>query len=329
MKGAIFALSTVITWAFLGVTNRYCVTKFDINVIVFTSYLIFAGGVALLMIRQQVKPGNWKSGVHYSWLYTTMQMIKSFFMISTYLYISTTETSLLINIEVVITYILAYFFFKRIPHRNDFLGILFILTGFILFIYSLPASIRTVTTCLLLIAATASCIRSIVVEGTTNKSPETTVRQKCGISGYTMFTGGLALIFFFFLTALIKFLFGERLTGITAFLDYLPDLAEMLNPITVISGCIAGFFINSTSVYLFYSTLKWTHSETFMAFRVFQPALTYGFELIAATSYAAMKPDLSTKDYILGGIILTGSYLILLLSTKTNRTNRSKDFITE
>lgn len=329
MKGPVFALSTVFTWAFLGVVNRYCVTKFDINVIVFTSYLIFSGGVALLIIRQQVKPENWKSGVHYSWLYTTMQMIKSFFMISTYLYISTTETSLLINIEVVITYILAYIFFKRIPHRNDFVGIFLILTGFILFIYTLPGTIRTATTLLLLVAATASCIRSIVVEDTTNKSPETTVRQKCGISGYTMFIGGIMLILFFFLIAIIKTLFSQQLNGIMPYLNYLPDLAEMLAPVTIISGCIAGFFINSASVFFFYSTLKWARSETFMAFRVFQPALTYSLELIAAISYPVMKPNLSTKDFILGGMILTGSYLILLLSSKANKYNRSKDFITE
>lgn len=71
----------------------------------------------------------------------------------------------------------------------------------------------------------------------------------------------------------------------------------MLNPETVISGCLAGFFLNSASVYWFYAALKWTKSETFMAFRVFQPILTYTLELLAALFYAAMKPELSTKDF--------------------------------
>lgn len=329
MKGSLFALGTVVTWALLGVVNRYCVLKFNMNVIVFTSFLIFSGGVALLIIRQTVPPGNWKSGVRYSWLYTTMQMTKSFFMISTYLYISTTETSLLINIEVVITYILAYLFFRRLPHKSEYLGIFLILSGFILFIYSLPQPVRTPTALLLLIGATASCIRSIVVEETTVKNPATTVRQKCGISGYTMFIGGLMLLVFLFLIAGIKFLFGENLPSLFAVLRVLPGMTEILNPPTVIIGCTAGFFLNAASVYFFYAALKWTKSETFMAFRVFQPALTYGLEILASFSYAVMKPDLNVKDFLLGGIILLGSLLILTLPSKISREERSKNFITE
>lgn len=188
---------------------------------------------------------------------------------------------------------------------------------------------RIPTAVLILLAATASCIRSIVVEQTSRKSPETTVRQKCGISGYTMFVGGTVLIVFFFGIASITFLFGESLPKLFFFLNYLPQMTEMLNPETVISGCLAGFFLNSASVYWFYAALKWTKSETFMAFRVFQPILTYTLELLAALFYAAMKPELSTKDFFIGGIILLGSVLILIVPSKTTRSEISKNFITE
>lgn len=328
-KGSLFALGTVVTWALLSVVNRYCVLKFHTNVMIFTSFLIFSAGVALLIIRRQVTPQNWKSGVKYSWLYTTMQMVKSFFMISTYLYISSSETSILVNIEVVISYLLAYLFFRRKPHQGDYVGIFIILIGFILFIYSLPDSTRTPVAVLVLIAATASCIRSIVVEETTVKSPETTVRQKCGISGYTMFVGGSLLLLFFFLTASMKFLFGEKLPSVLHFLKFLPNMAEFLDPPTIVSACVAGFFLNAASVYFFYATLKWTKSETFMAFRVFQPALTYGFEIFAALSYAAMRPHLEITDFFFGGIVLFGSFLLLVLPSKNTKEIRSKSFITE
>ena len=138
MKGVLLALSTVIVWAILNVVNRFCVLQYDVNIMVFTSFMIFATGVTLMIIRKQVMPQNWKSGVKYSWLYTIMQIIRSFTMISTFLYITSTETSLLFNIEIIITYILAYAIFRRIPYKGDFLGILIILLGFILFIFSLP-----------------------------------------------------------------------------------------------------------------------------------------------------------------------------------------------
>lgn len=248
MKGVLLALSTVIVWAILNVVNRFCVLQYDVNIMVFTSFMIFATGVTLMIIRKQVMPQNWKSGVKYSWLYTIMQIIRSFTMISTFLYITSTETSLLFNIEIIITYILAYAIFRRIPYKGDFLGILIILLGFILFIFSLPVHMRVIVSILVLLSATASCIRSIVVEETTIWNPDTSVRQKCGISGYTMFYGGLSLIVFFFAIALLKFFLGDRLPPFLSFLTLLPDLPEMIHPETIISACLAGLFINASTL---------------------------------------------------------------------------------
>lgn len=329
MKGVLLALSTVIVWAILNVVNRFCVIHYEVNIMVFTSFMIFATGVTLMLIRKQVVPKNWKSGVKYSWLYTIMQIIRSFTMISAVLYITSTETSLLSNIEIIITYILAYAIFRRTPYKRDFLGILIILLGFILFIFSLPAHIRVIVSVLILISATASCIRSIVVEATTIRNPDTSVRQKCGISGYTMFYGGLALIVFFFAIALLKFFIGDQLPSILHFLKLLPDLREMIHPATIISACLTGLFINASTTYLYYATLKFSTSETFMTVRAFQPVLTYLLEVIAALYYAAMRPQLDTQDYICGGIIILGSLLILIIPSKGSYTHQSKDFITD
>ena len=65
MKGVLLALSTVIVWAILNVVNRFCVLQYDVNIMVFTSFMIFATGVTLMIIRKQVMPQNWKSGVKY------------------------------------------------------------------------------------------------------------------------------------------------------------------------------------------------------------------------------------------------------------------------
>lgn len=329
MKGVLLALSTVIVWAILNVVNRYCVLKYDTNVIVFTAYMIFATGISLMMIRKQVTTKAWKNGVKYSWLYTIMQIIRSFTMISTFLYITSTETSLLFNIEIIITYIFAYFMFKRVPYKADYFGILIILIGFILFIFNLPEHLQSTVSILILISATASCIRSIVVEETTIWNPDTTIRQKCGISGYTMFYGGLFLICFLFLIVLIKSFVSIPRTGLFSLLDYLPGLADMIHPATVISACIAGFVINATTTYLYYATLKFSPSETFMAARAFQPVMTYLLELLAALFFAFMRPQLSTQDYVLGGIIIVGSLLILIVPHKGGYTHQSKDFITD
>lgn len=77
-KGILLALSTVLVWAILNVVNRFCVLSYGTNVMVFTAFMIFSTGISLMLIRQPVTTGNWKSGVKYSWLYTIMQIILQF-----------------------------------------------------------------------------------------------------------------------------------------------------------------------------------------------------------------------------------------------------------
>ena len=103
----------------------------------------------------------------------------------------------------------------------------------------------------------------------------------------------------------------------------------MIHPETIISACLAGLFINASTTYLYYATLKFSTSETFMAVRTFQPVFTYLLEVIAALYYAAMRPQLDTQDYIYGGIIILGSLLILIIPSKGSYTHQSKDFITD
>ena len=117
--GALYALLSVITWSVISVITRFCLLNYEANILVFASMQIFAGGVALLLIRKPVTAEGWKAGVGYSWLYTLLQIFRNFFLAAVYLYITSTETSLLINIEVVVTAILAYIFFKRSPHSSD------------------------------------------------------------------------------------------------------------------------------------------------------------------------------------------------------------------
>ena len=66
-----------------------------------------------------------------------------------------------------------------------------------------------------------------------------------------------------------------------------------------------------------------------MTVRVFQPVITYLFEITATLYYTAMRPRLTKQDYILGGIIIIGSLLILVIPQKGSYTHQSKDFITD
>jgi len=325
-KGVLFASLTVVTLAVLNVIIRFCILEFNINVIVFTIFMICTSGISLMLIRKKTTPEKWKSGVRYSWLYTIMQIILSFTLISSLVYITSTENSLLFNIQIIIAYILAYTIFKRVPYKWDYVGILFVLFGFIFFIFTLPANIRLIVFILILISATASSIRSIVIEKSTANNPETTLREKCGMSGYTLFLGGLCLIIFFYATAILRYSLNDTLPDSLSFIYAFPTLKEMLSQETIITACLTGLFFKASAVYLLYAALRETTSEIFMTLKAFQALITYFLEIIVALFYVGIHPDLSKQDYLFGVIIIVGSLLILIIPKKraTNKSSVTK-----
>ena len=176
---------------------------------------------------------------------------------------------------------------------------LVIMVGIVLFIQSLPEAIQLRVSVLMSAVIIASCTRAIVVEKTTIASPDTTTRQKCGISGFTMFWGGIIVM-----SALTVIAIGEHIFA-PGFFDshpswfYLPRIEDILHPTTIVSACLTGFMLTSLSTYLYYATLQTATAETFMTFRAFQPMLTYGLESLVAVYAINLKPDLDIKDYIM------------------------------
>ena len=319
--GSLYALLSVITWSIISVITRFCLLNYEANILVFASMQIFAGGVALLLIRKPVTVEGWKAGIGYSWLYTLLQIFRNFFLAAVYLYISSTETSLLINVEVVITAILAYIFFKRKPHSSDIAGMLVITIGIILFIRTLPETMQLRVSILIFLAVLASCTRAVVVEKTTIASPNTSV--------FTMFWGGISAILFLILIALVEHYFAKELMAVPFSMLYLPKLSAIFHPMTIIAACVTGFLLTSLSTYLYYATLQTATAEIFMTFRAFQPMLTFGLEAWIAVYSIDLRPDLDTRDYILACIIILGSLLILIMPPKRVEENRSKQYMTD
>ncbi len=159
--------------------------------------------------------------------------------------------------------------------------------------------------------------------------PNTSVRQKCGISGFTMFWGGTSVMLFLILIALVEHYFAKELMAVPFSMLYLPKLTEIFHPMTIIAACVTGFLLTSLSTYLYYATLQTATAETFMTFRAFQPMLTFGLEAWIAVYSIDLRPDLDTRDYILACIIILGSLLILIMPPKRVEENRSKQYMTD
>ena len=93
-----------------------------------------------------------------------------------------------------------------------------------------PETIQLRVSILVSLAVLASCTRAIVVEKTTIASPNTSVRQKCGISGFTMFWGGTSVMLFLILIALVEHYFAKELMAVPFSMLYLPNLTGDFPP---------------------------------------------------------------------------------------------------
>ena len=123
---------------------------------------------------------------------TLLQIFRNFFLAAVYLYITSTETSLLINIEVVVTAIPGLHLFGENPTASsDIVWDAEVITvGIILFIRTLPETIQLRAPFLSLPGSSGK----LWLEPSSSRENHCRQshylrRQKCGISGFTMFWG--------------------------------------------------------------------------------------------------------------------------------------------
>lgn len=138
LKAGLLSVGTVFFWGLLNVGLRFLVVEYGCHPLALAcSNALFCALVLIAIGDPKVKIlpilRNWNT-----WFFGLTQILKNICLIYAFVYISSTQTNLLTNIEIVFSLLLTWIFLHRRPNRIDLLSIGFILIGCLVIVAGLP-----------------------------------------------------------------------------------------------------------------------------------------------------------------------------------------------
>ena len=138
LKAGLLSVGTVFFWGLLNVGLRFLVVEYGCHPLALACSNALFCALALIAIgdpKVKILPilRNWNT-----WFFGLTQILKNICLIYAFVYISSTQTNLLTNIEIVFSLLLTWIFLHRRPNRIDLLAIGFILIGWLVVVAGLP-----------------------------------------------------------------------------------------------------------------------------------------------------------------------------------------------
>ena len=138
-----------------------------------------------------------------TWFFGLTQILKNICLIYAFVYISSTQTNLLTNIEIVFSLLLTWLFLHRRPNRVDLLAMVFILIGCLVIVAGLPASVMVVATLWVFGGSLLTALRAIFAEVHPGNKKELSARERCAVTGWILLASSGAFIIFFVILSVI------------------------------------------------------------------------------------------------------------------------------
>lgn len=314
-KAGLLSIGTVLFWALLNVSLRYCVLEYGCNQFAIACSNAIFCGLALIAI------GNYKINIwnilknYQTWLFGLIQVLRNVCMISAFVYISSTQANLLTNIEIVFSVLFAWALFKRRPSGVDFFAMLFIVIGCFILVAGIPYDVMGKATLWVLAASVLSALHALFAEIHPDNRGDLDMKDRFSVTGWIMFVSGLAFIIFFALLSGIVALLPENLVSHTHFLKYLPEPMEYVAWNNIIGGFVTGVFFYAISMYFYLYAVSISTSEYFMMYRSTQAVFTYIVELIFSVFVALPFIPLNLNDWFAAVTIILSSVCMILMRT--------------
>lgn len=178
LKAGLLSVGTVFFWGLLNVGLRFLVVEYGCHPLALACSNALFCALALIAIgdpKVKILPilRNWNT-----WFFGLTQILKNICLIYAFVYISSTQTNLLTNIEIVFSLLLTWIFLHRRPNRIDLLAIGFILIGCLVIVAGLPQKIMIAATLWVFGGSLLTALRSIFAEvhpGNKKTSPHANV----------------------------------------------------------------------------------------------------------------------------------------------------------
>ena len=314
-KAGLLSVGTVLLWALMNVSLRYCVLDYGCNQFAIACSNAVFCGLALIAIGNY-KIDVWKILKNYqTWLFGLIQVLRNVCMISAFVYISSTQANLLTNVEIVFSVLFAWFFLKRRPSGVDFVAMLFIILGCFILTAGIPYEVMGIAVMWVMAASVLSALHALLAEIHPDNRGDLSMKDRFSVTGWIMFVSGLAFVIFFTLLSFVASFLPEDMIKHTYILQYLPSAAEYFSWNNLIGGFVTGVFFYALSMYFYLYAVSISTSEYFMMYRSTQAVFTYAVE-IAFSAFAALPLlALNLNDCFAAFTIILSSLCMILMRT--------------
>ena len=313
LKAGLLSIGTVFFWGLLNVSLRFLVIEYGCHPValacstaLFCSLALIAVGDYKVRITPILQNRN-------TWFFGLTQILKNICLIYAFVYISSTQTNLLTNIEIVFSLLLTWLFFYFFPNRVDLLAMVFILIGCLVIVAGLPASVMVVATLWVFGGSLLTALRAIFAEVHPGNQKELSARERCAVTGWILLASSGAFIIFFVILSVIASWLPESTVAETLILRRMPLPQEFISGPNVVGGLVVGVAIYAISMYFYFYAICLSNNEYFMMYRSLQAVFTYLVEVSFAAFTVLPMVHLSSSDWFAAIAIILSSFAMILM----------------
>ena len=310
-KGLSLAFTTTILWAIYNVFARYSV-GYDINPAIFVCIGFMSAAFILLLIAGQGKLGVETLRSPSTWWYSLFGLLEHIITLYFFIYVTSTEGSLMQRLNVIMAMFIAYIFFSRKPAKSDLFGGLVISSGVIAIIMNLDAEIKGMALLCLFGAVTTQTIKTFLAEVHPISNKADTIKDRCRVTAIVSFATSIAFLLVILVIAYIK---GSLMLAgdVPVLVSSMPDLSEFLNAKTFLLALVFGVIIEAPSIYAYFYSVMLVKTEKFMAIAALVPIFTFIFEYTLDVLGVLDASSITNIDILAGAIITLGALYMVYM----------------
>lgn len=311
-KGLIFALLTLLAWAFFDTAIRFSVSVLGAHPLLFTCSAQIGGAITLLMIARNGPLAKETLLAPHTWTHGLLNLLTTAFFVIGVSYITATEGTFLGRMDIILGLILPWIILKRKPHRSDWIGAAIIALGIGWITHSLPQDIRIQAFFAFLLNALFATFRTIEVERhPTSIKASNNIRDRCRVSGLVLIVVGLVFLIFSGAVTLVSLTLGIEFSDASLWSNFIASGTSLTHANTYISGLITGALTLAPAMFFYmYSTLI-SKTEKFLMMGCFLPFLTFAVEYVCSLFGLLDISSVTFSDLIAGGLIVVGSIYMI------------------
>lgn len=259
--------------------------------------LIFASLVLLLF------SGWGRTGLNtlkswYTWGIGLTRVMSIVLFLPALAYVSATEATLLLKLNVFVTMGLAYYYLNRKPAKSDLVGITAIVAGLALIISNQMGGLFSPAVLLIFGATTTISISTFLTELHPVSNQSISVRARCRYTAVVLF---VISVIFLIMSLLLSFVSPSIHAYVTA-------TGDTSWQVLMITAFVGGVFIRAPTTYFSFLAIRLVKSENYLMLLSLIPFVTMGLESILIL-FGIFPENTISGQTILAALLISGGSL--------------------